>query len=370
MTVPYRFTIQSRIRLGQWLSLIFFVCLLTQRCRQKEDKIAIIWNGKQAIGITFPKKLAGDAINNSSEGLLVRLAGNTTAMLGNYKITDDQILFTPLIPFSPGSAYEVIYKKNQIGTIQVPAPNAEHMASVINVFPTVDTLPENLLKIYVQFSAPMREGEALQHIYLQNEHNDTVPGVFLDLQPELWDTSRTVLTVWLDPGRIKRDLIPNRKLGSPLQQGKHYTISIYNNWKDAQGLLLRQSFNRKFIAGSRDSISPQPEQWKLELPAANTNRELKINFGESLDYYLLQETIRITDEKGQVMMGSGTPFNNGTGFAFWPDQPWKAGRYRMQVASYLEDLAGNNLNRLFDRDLQVKKVETDEEFMERKFVIK
>ena len=42
-------------------------------------------------------------------------------------------------------------------------------------------------------------------------------GTFLDLQPELWNAEGTVLTLWLDPGRIKRDLIPNKELGIPLK---------------------------------------------------------------------------------------------------------------------------------------------------------
>jgi len=291
-------------------------------------------------------------------------------MLGTYKSIDDRIVFTPPIPLTYGAAYEVVYKNKQIGTIQVPMPGAEHAASVIHVFPTADTLPENLLKIYVQFSAPMREGEALQHIHLLTEHHDTIPDVFLDLQPELWDTSRTVLTVWLDPGRIKRDLIPNRTMGNPLQQAKHYIISISNNWKDAQGLPLRQSFSRQFVAAKRDTISPQPEHWKLISPTANTDKQLEVNFGEPLDYYLQLETIQILNSNKKPVAGKKFNLENGNGFSFSPEQPWQPGRYYLHIASYLEDLAGNNLNRLFDRDLQVKKTKSIGEFMERTFVIK
>ena len=81
------------------------------------------------------------------------------------------------------------------------------------IYPTQDTVPENLLKIYLQFSKPMREGQALRHIELLKNNRDTLPGVFLDLQPELWNVDRTTLTVWLDPGRIKRDLQPNGPIG-------------------------------------------------------------------------------------------------------------------------------------------------------------
>jgi hypothetical protein len=36
---------------------------------------------------------------------------------------------------------------------------------------------------------------------------------------------------------------------------------------------------------------------------------------------------------------------------FTPAKPWSAGTYKLQIETRLEDLAGNNLGRLFDRDL-------------------
>ncbi len=44
-----------------------------------------------------------------------------------------------------------------------------------------------------------------------------------------------------------------------------------------------------------------------------------------------------------------------TGFLFTPEKPWETGLYKLQVESRLADLAGNNLNRLFDVDLQSRK---------------
>ena len=36
---------------------------------------------------------------------------------------------------------------------------------------------------------------------------------------------------------------------------------------------------------------------------------------------------------------------------FIPDFPWKSGNYSVAVNTALEDLAGNNLNSVFDREL-------------------
>ena len=65
----------------------------------------------------------------------------------------------------------------------------------------------------------MQEGQALENITVIKNGKDTIPSIFLDLQPELWNKERTILTLWLDPGRIKRDLQPNKKLGLPLELG-------------------------------------------------------------------------------------------------------------------------------------------------------
>jgi len=247
--------------------------------------------------------------------------------------------------------------------------DASGAATLVAVYPSADTVPENLLKIYLRFSAPMREGEALKHIALLDSHNDTVPGVFLDLQPELWNKERTVLTVWLDPGRIKRDLIPNQQMGNPLRQGKQYTLAVSGKWKDVQGLPLQKAYSKNFFVGGRDSQSPQPGTWVLSLPAAETKESLKGDSNEPLDYFLLLETVSIVDEKENKVTGDIKVHENETGFEFLPAQPWKPGRYKLRIASYLEDLAGNNLQRLFDREISKQPEKKEEQFFVREFII-
>ena len=370
MKALYNFLTNRRIRLSQWLSLIFFAGIFAGSCRQKEAAISIVFNGKQATGISISPTLFIGNADSAVAYIQVRLVGSNTDMLGSYKAANNHIEFTPLIPLMPGGIYEVLFKNNIIGTVKIPAADAGTAAQVISIFPATDTVPLNLLKIYIRFSAPMQEGQALQHVSLLDEKNDTVPGVFLDLQPELWDVNRTTLTLWLDPGRIKRDLIPNQKMGNPLQEGKRYAVAIANSWKDAQGLPLHQSFTQTVTKGLRDSISPKPEKWKLQLPKPNTNEALTIHFGEALDYFLLQETITIKDLQSNIVLGKNNISNNGNSYSFSPEKPWQPGRYILQVASLLEDLAGNNINRLFERDLKTQQSKTETDFFEREFVIR
>jgi hypothetical protein len=215
----------------------------------------------------------------------------------------------------------------------------------------------------------MREGEALQYVHLLDENRDTVPAVFLDLQPELWNKERTALTLWLDPGRIKRDLIPNRKMGNPLQKGAWYTMVVSEQWKDVQGIYLEKKSEKKFFVGERDSVSPQLQSWIIHPPKAGTQMVIQINLGEPLDYFLLGETIEIANEKNETISGEIKIGQQERIVFFIPDQPWQKGHYRIRVASHLEDLAGNNLNKPFDRDLKIQKAVSVHDFFEKEFVI-
>src|SRR5688500_13348437 len=114
----------------------------------------------------------------------------------------------------------------------------------------------------------MQEGKALEHIALIKNNQDTVDKVFLNLQPELWNKDRTMLTLWLDPGRIKRDLQPNKMMGEPLQLASNYQLVIGQDWRDVDGLSLKQVYHKNFMVAQRDTLSPNPDLWKIQVPKA------------------------------------------------------------------------------------------------------
>jgi hypothetical protein len=372
MKAAFKFLQHNIIRLYFLYSLIFFAIIPS--CTQREKSaasISLVWDNNQAKALAIPKKLADENIDSLKTWLRVSVEnGNSVAMLGDYSLVDDNVLFTPLVPFTRGLGYDVYFRNKLIGKIKVPAADSADAPVVLNIFPSQDTLPENLLKIYLQFSSPMREGDSKKYLTLVDEKNDTMQFVFLDLQPELWSQEGTILTVWLDPGRIKRDLIPNRKLGNPLQNGKSYTVMISDQWQDTKGLKLKQSFSKRFFTTTRDSISPDPASWGLNTVTANTTQPLEINFKEPLDYFLLQETIGIADKNNIEVPGEIRILDKEKGIRFIPANKWKPGKYVIQVQPVLEDLAGNNLNRPFDRDLSVKKINEDKIIFIKPFEIK
>jgi hypothetical protein len=353
-------------------NLLFFVIFLSTCCRNEQrDITTIVWENNKAKAIRFPLKWANDLPEGSaSDHIKIRLMAdaNLTTILGDYTF-DNTIVFEPLIPFSRGSTYEIIVKDKKVGEFSIPMPDSNDAPQILFSYPQHDTVPENLLKIYIQFSQPMSEGQSARYIKLVKNGKDTLRDVFLDLQPELWNENRTVITLWLDPGRIKRDLQPNLRLGTPLQQKGNYQFIVSRGWKNEQGLALQKDFTWSFTAGNRDSISPDPDKWELALPNAMSKGTLTIKLGEALDHFLLVESLLIKNEAGVELKGRFEIADRDRTCHFIPAEPWIAGNYTLLIDAKLEDLAGNNINRPFDRDITRTRQPLTKEWYSKKFRI-
>jgi Bacterial Ig-like domain len=316
-----------------------------------QNAVVVIWKEAQAVGLSISRDLVPGFSKDSSNQLQVQLINNSTPILGEYEIENDRIEFTPLVAFTRGLQYKLIWKGQVVHQLEIPLPDRGNKPTVLAVFPSGDSLPENLLKIYIMFSKPMREGYAMQNIVMIRNGQDTLTSVFLDLNNELWNAHRTILTVWLDPGRIKRHLQPNDSMGPPLQAGNRYQILVKQNWEDAEGISLGSGYRKDFLAVERDGRMPDRARWAIHLPKAKTFDPLRIEFHESLDYMVMGNAITILDDKGNAVGGSIETDSKETGIQFTPEHPWPAGKYTLQIEPRLEDLAGNNLERLFDKDL-------------------
>ena len=344
-------------------SFLFFSCAEN---KNETSAVSIQWNDQKAEAIVVPiELLAGIPKDSISGSLKIQLADKNTPVLGEYILRDEAVVFKPLIAFTRGLKYKVFADDKLLAEIKIPLPDLAMAPEVLAVYPTSDTVPMNLLKIYIGFSKQMQEGGALKNITVIKNQSDTVPSVFLD--QELWNKERTVLTLWLDPGRIKRDLQPNKKLGVPLEQNNNYKIIINREWRDGQGILLKSDYHKNFTVGQRDDASPDPAEWTLDKPKAGSRQPLKIDLYESLDYILLKNAVRITNDQGNNINGIVEIANEETILVFTPSGEWKPGNYTVEIESRLEDLAGNNLNRLFDKDLSKSNTSEQKEIFIKKF---
>lgn len=287
------------------------------------------------------------------------------SMLGKYEVKNQSVFFQPRFPFTQGKAYTAAFQsevfsekmgidcseKTIIQSFEIPNSQPVIPTFLEQIYPTDSLLPMNLLKIYLYFSAPMRSGQAFEHLKLLNEKGEVVADPFLYLDKELWDKEGKRLTIWFDPGRIKRDLTPNEMFGLPLQTGQSYQLVADKNWQDIRGNSLKENFVKSFSVVENDRQQPKTTDWTIDFPKSGTPTALKIRFGEAMDYALLQNSLAIFNKKNEIVAGEVKIKNGEKEWWFLPKENWQAGTYTLRVAAVLEDLAGNNLNRLFDRDI-------------------
>lgn len=335
-------------------SLVF--CIYLSNCggsKSNSREIVMDWENNQVKKILVPVAATGEDYSDTMYAQMeVRLdKPGAPTMLGNYTQNDEFLVFEPLIPFTGGLKYVVLYKDNRISEFQIPAPSKDSAPAITAIYPSEDSLPENLLKIYIAFSKPMQEGVSADKIVLIKGGTDTLSNVFLDLQPELWNADRTMLTLWLNPGRTKRDLIPNREMGPPLLPNTSYRIYVKPGWQDALGNPVAEGYQKNFLTLSRDMASPNLDYWQVLSPKAGTRQPLILRLREPLDYLVLKNALKVMDEKYNEEMGRVEITDDEKEWRFIPFGEWKAGKYTVMVEPRLEDLAGNNLDRLFDVDL-------------------
>jgi hypothetical protein len=308
--------------------------------------------------------LQGDAWSKLFAVYVAPAPGKQTgpAVLGSYRVEDGVLRFEPRFPLVPGLAYRAVFELSQVptraarreSTIQkeliIVKPKTEP-ARIVQVFPTTDRLPENQLKFYLVFSAPMARGDVYRHIKLLDEKGQAVELPFLELDQELWDKSAQRLTVFCDPGRIKRGLKPREEFGPVLTEGKRYTLVIDTGLEDANGNPLKEPFRKVFQALAPDDTQPDPKTWKLQAPAVGTKAPLTVTSPKPLDRALFERLVWVVDSRGRKVAGTVAVTHEEKVWQFTPTAAWQAGTYRLVADSRLEDLAGNSIARPFEVDV-------------------
>ena len=259
--------------------------------------------------------------------------------------------------FAPGTEYLVRFAEGK--TLSV-TPGPEEPSMVRAVYPTSDVLPENLLRFYVYFSQPMREGESSRHLRLLEASGQEVAGAFLSPVRELWDPSLRRLTVILDPSRVKTGLESNKNLGRALRQDSAYILEILPGWRDANGNRTSQNYEKRFRVSSEDFSPPDVSLWKLTAPGPGTRDALSVRFPDILDHGCLLDFLRVLAPDGSVLSGQILMEEHETLWKFVPDGSWEPGEYFLAADPRLEDPAGNNLNGLFDRPAKAERTNISE----------
>lgn len=287
-------------------------------------------------------------------------------MAGGYRVSRGTIRFEPAFPLQPGLRYRAVFRPEALrapsstarpdrtfsGTYLIPLQRASPTTVVAGIHPSAESLPENLLKFYLHFSAPMSRGHIYEHIHLrESDSGQDVELPFLEIDEELWDPAMRRLTLLLDPGRIKRGVKPLEEIGSALTTGKQYSLVIDAGWLDATGTPLKSPFAKTFRMLPADREPPDPARWTWSKPWAGATDPLEIDFDEPLDHAIVLRVFRILGPDGAPVQGSATLGHAERQWRFTPREPWRAGVHQLLVPTSIEDLAGNNIGKPFDVDL-------------------
>ena len=282
------------------------------------------------------------------------------SVAGRFFVERDAVCFVPRFPFMDGTAYSLLVgvrgrlNSPEVWTIQRPSAQLALAMEVVAIYPTAAEVPVNLLKVYIHFSGPMSEGWADHEVKVCREDTgEALEGAFLPPDPELWDRARRRLTMLMDPGRIKRGLVPNLEAGYPLTEGVPVRVEIGAEYRDARGQPLNTGGKRSYRIGPALRSRIDPGRWRLTAPGVGSRRPLLVEFDRPLDHALLQHSLRVCGSEGTPLHGRGEVGAAESSWTFTPASPWKDGEYRLVVNSKLEDLAGNTAVRVFDRDVTV-----------------
>ena len=359
-----------------WVGVLVSVLSSTAACGRSSDASAL-----PAITLTTPGNgvpayvaltgLPADALKSLQHANLtpeqwasvLRVAVSTDApsMLGDYTVLDGVVRFTPLFPFDQGRQYHVRFEPARLpgsaadagGAIETtvgrPAATAVPSTTVARVYPSGDIVPENLLRMYVEFSAPMGRKSGVEYIALLDHQGKEIEGAVLPLEYEFWSPDHKRFTIFFDPGRVKKGILPNLQMGRPLEVGRSVTLVIKREWPDENGLPLKEEFRRVLRVGPTDLEPLDTSTWRIQSPAAGSRDGMVVTFPEPLDHGLLMRALGVTRDGKEVDGAIGVDQAE-TRWTFTPMAPWTAGTYQLLALDILEDLAGNQIGRAFEVD--------------------
>ena len=327
-------------------------------------------DGEEALAVASLPRQDQEILQSMSPDTLAELLSVRVAdaepdvpdVSGRVVLQESALYFAPRYPLRPGMRYRVVYRPSRLPggdtaaedvvdelTIFDPEPGPP--TEVTRVYPTADRLPENQLKFYIHFSAPMSRGEAYQRVHLLDAQGNEVDAPFLELGQELWDPDMRRFTLLFDPGRIKRGLKPREEIGPVLEAGKRYTLVVDADWADAGGRSLAAEMRKTFDVLPPDDAPLDVEAWQIDPPASGTTDPLVVRFGEPLDHSLLGRMVQVIDPNGERISGAIEVTDHESCWRFKPRRPWTAGQYQLVADTRLEDLAGNSIGRAFDVDV-------------------
>lgn len=313
-------------------------------------------SSRQAIKFTnkyleIPQDLVCENLKVFKEKLTDYNSSNSpNAIIGSIIQEEGIIRFMPIVPFEPNTDYTLVCNTHEFFNFKIDQPKNQIPLEVKALYPNTDEVPNNILKWYVRFSKPVNPVKIYDHIQFLDANGKAIDRAILDIKSSLLSSDGTLLTVWVEPGRQKRLLGPNKHLGSVFEIGNNYSLVIDASLKDMNGYPMGQSFSHRFMTSEEDRNKPSIDKWLIDPVHSDSRDPLIVHFEEAVDFGSLLDAFYVLKNK-QVIEGVLDLDQKDKMIYFTPKQPWSSGNYTIEILAQLEDLAGNNLLHLFDRPL-------------------
>ena len=126
------------------------------------------------------------------------------SLFGTYSIESGALTFHSRYPLASGVTYHAVFHAPEAAPIEAvfhgPTQASTSATRVVAMYPSAPTLPDNQLKLYIVFSAPMQSEDIFPSIHLIDP--DGKPSYLPFVGQELWNRDYSRLTLIFDPGRI------------------------------------------------------------------------------------------------------------------------------------------------------------------------
>lgn len=261
---------------------------------------------------------------------------------GSYVIKDHRIQFVPDQSFTPGKTYRAIFRYGEQALERdfYVRAHTGSLTFVRQVYPSQPYLIQNLKRIYIDFSAPMAEGNAFQNIHFLNSYGDTVNHVFTRPLKERWNANRTRLRLDLEPIPYVPGLSWHEALNKRFKLFQEYMLVVENEMRDARGLKLSNDYQKRLIAyGPMLQVSGIFRV--TAVPHAGSEEPVVLSDHKSHDIESLLKSMKLTNNMGEEVPGTVKITDYENTWVFTPDQPWQAGEHQVHISDFIEDVAGN-----------------------------
>ncbi len=227
--------------------------------------------------------------------------------------------------------------------------------SLIQVFPSADVLPENLLRFHLRFSQSPEVFDVTEHLRLidtSNTTNQIVCHPFLDLNDGLWSADGLTLTVMLHPARIKSGTFSHAKLGMAIGDTRSYQLQVQggfeaNEFVSGKGTWLTL---KRFSVTHAINSSIDISSLVVDLPRIETRTVMSIKIRRIVDQLAIENLITMTDEHSAIVPIEFATSDSGTTILLTPKIVWIAGTYLIHFSSEFEDVCGNRFGVSFENE--------------------